>query len=333
MPKDDRFKQSVVATLARRAANRCSNPDCSAITSGPADDRTRAVNVGYAAHIYGANPGSARYDPNMAASDRSDITNAIWLCGNCHKLVDDDPIRFPAGLLFEWQRAHERQIGSEVGKVGAELRARYERRHLEEFGKLSYVAERILIEKAPLWEYRLTAEVLRYEMAPVLRRWAALKRGLYLKRNELIDKFQFSSWMSKRQAELGQIVDAFSELMNVEFARAWGEPGVAGIDIDIVETCRLMAEMCSSALAWEELVRFTQVDVRLEEVRRLYFGVAGNLIDEAAKVPEHLGSVFREDPQPGTYNLTITLGLPDGWAEAITAAYEEATNAILSGRH
>ena len=122
MPAEDRFRQLVIATLAKRAANRCSNPDCGALTSGPADDPTGSVNVGEAAHIYGANPGSARYDPAMKSADRSSITNAIWLCGNCHKLIDDDPITYPADLLFVWQRNHQQWIAARVGKAGAELR-------------------------------------------------------------------------------------------------------------------------------------------------------------------------------------------------------------------
>lgn len=114
MASDDRFKQSIINTLAKRAANQCSNPDCEAITSGPSAIALESVNVGEAAHIYGANPGSARYDPDMASADRSWISNAIWLCGNCHKLIDDDPTRYPAGLLFEWQSDHELRIAEQV---------------------------------------------------------------------------------------------------------------------------------------------------------------------------------------------------------------------------
>ncbi|WP_328590120.1 HNH endonuclease [Paraburkholderia acidicola] len=70
-----------------RTVNRCANPDCGAVTSGQTDDPYSAVNVGEAAHIYGAHPGSARYDPRMTSDERSAISNAIWLCSNCHKLV------------------------------------------------------------------------------------------------------------------------------------------------------------------------------------------------------------------------------------------------------
>jgi hypothetical protein len=234
MGAEDRFKQAVVTTLAKRAANRCSNPDCGAVTSGPTDNPETAVNVGEAAHIYGANPGSARYDVNMAPADRSTITNAIWLCGICHKLIDDDPERFPAGLLFEWQRSHENVVRLLLGKPGAEIRRRYEERRMQEFGQLSYPAERIILEKPDFWEYRLTTEVLRFEMAPVLRRWRALQTGLYVRPSTRVGKMDTIPWVLDRIAEIRRITAAFDALMNVEFDRAWGERGVPGDDLEIV---------------------------------------------------------------------------------------------------
>ena len=330
VPAEDRFRQPVVATLAKRAANRCSNPDCGALTSGPSDDPTRSVNVGEAAHIYGANPGSARYDAAMLSVDRSSITNAIWLCGNCHKLIDDDETRYPPGLLFVWQRDHERRIAAMVGKAGAELRRVYEDRHLEEFGRLSYLAERIILEKADLWEYRLTAEVLRFEMAPVLQRWDALKRGLYIKPNQRLAKMETVPWIQIRIAESLQLARAFGELLNVEFVRAWGEPGEPGNDSAIISTCRLYSQLCMSAIDWEETVRFIYVDEIFRDVRELFVGVAGRLIEEAAKLPEYMGTVFSGEPEPGEYRLQLTVDLPEGWAEALEEAMERATEAFIA---
>lgn len=328
MANEDRFKQTVVATLARRAANRCSNPDCGATTSGPAESPDDAVNVGEAAHIYGANRGSARYDLDMASADRSAITNAIWLCSNCHKLVDDDPDRYPAGLLFEWQREHEKLISQQVGKVAAEVRQRYEKRHLEEFGRLSYLAERLILEKGEYWEYLLTAEVSRYEISPVVRRWNALKRGLYVKPFVRIEKDQSFAWLSDKSSEINSIVRAFSELTNVEFKRSWGAPGVAGNDVDIVTTCRLFGEVCASALAWEESVRFSHVDECFTEVRDLYVGVAGAFLNQAEKIPQFLTDTIASKPTSGNHELILTITLPDGWVDAVYAAMKRARSAF-----
>lgn len=239
MAIDNRFKQTTISTLAKRSAHCCSNPSCGSITSGPTSDPNNSVNVGEAAHIYGAHPGSARYNPLMSSMKRSSISNAIWLCSNCHKLIDDDPVRYPAGLLFEWQREHEKDISEKIGKNTTDIKTRYEKRHLDEFGKLSYLSERLILEKEEHWEYQLTAEVLRYEMSTTLRRWRALEYGLYIKKIKNIDKESFILWVSDRLYELSMIVDAFSKLINDEFPLAWGELGFSGNEMDIVTTCRL----------------------------------------------------------------------------------------------
>jgi hypothetical protein len=326
---DDRFKQAVITALAKRAGTLCSNPDCGALTSGPAHDSSGTVNVGEAAHIYGAHPGSARYDPGMSSAERSAITNGIWLCSNCHKMIDDDPNRFPAGLLFEWLQDHEQRVAERVGKAGAEARRRFAARHMEELGRLSYLAERIISEKGEHWEYRLTTEVLRAEMAPVLRRWSALKRGLYTQSSTRIEKLNTLPWILTRFKEVERITQALSELMNVEFEHAWGAPGVPGEDIEIVNVCRLFAEACKSALQWEESVRFVAIDDAFEEAHSLMAGVAGGLIDEAAKVPAFLTQNLAEVIEPGEYRLTLTLSLPDGWQEAMEAALARASYALL----
>lgn len=323
---EDRFKQAVVATLAKRAAYRCSNPDCDATTSGPSQNRSASVNVGEAAHIYGAHAGSARYDPLMASTARSDIANAIWLCGNCHKLIDNDEVRYPAGLLFEWVKHHENRIAQQVGRTGALARQRYEDRHLEGFGKLSYRAERIIIDKPDMWEYLLTEEVLRFEMASVTQRWRALNKKLYMKPMQLLSRSEFIGWIAERNTELLHLMAAFDALINEEFTRAWGPPGQPGIEADIVSTCRLFAEMCSSALTWEEAIRFTEVRGALRSVLKLYVGIAGRLIDEATKLPIWMTETFSQASVTGSQRFDLVLTLPEGWSEAVQKAYEDAEN-------
>lgn len=328
MAFEDKFRQPVIATLAKRSANRCANPDCGAITSGPTDDPNNAINVGEAAHIYGANPGSARYDPKMTSSERSAIANAIWLCSNCHKLIDDDPLKYPAGLMFEWQRAHESRVAEQLGKASAEIRQRYERRHLEELGRLSYLAERIILEKGSFWEFRLTAEILRHEMFPILQRWSALQRGLYIKPTTRIETAEFMIWLSDRMRELEQLVAAFSALINSELGRAWREPGVAGSDVEIVSACRLIAEMCGSALAWEENVRFSRVDEPFSEIHGLLGGAAADFFEQAKKIPEFLSNLVDQKPVSGNYELKLALGLPNGFVENIDVATKRAVSAM-----
>lgn len=117
LQRDD-FPNPIKEILAKRAAQRCSNPDCPVITSGPHDDDQKAVNLGVAAHITAAAPGGPRYNPNISAEDRADITNGIWLCQNCAKLVDSDIRRFPEALLIIWKRRHEESVKAQMAAPG-----------------------------------------------------------------------------------------------------------------------------------------------------------------------------------------------------------------------
>ena len=107
----DDFDKKTKDTLAKRAGFLCSNPQCRRSTSGPHSDPTSTVNIGVAAHITAASPGGPRFDPELTPAERQYITNGIWLCQSCAKLVDTDVVFFTVSLLKQW-------------KVGAEQHAR-----------------------------------------------------------------------------------------------------------------------------------------------------------------------------------------------------------------
>lgn len=94
------FSPKTIDTLAKRAGYLCSNPDCRARTVGPNSEPDKATIIGEAAHIYGARPGAVRFNPKMTDVARAEITNGIWLCRNCHKIIDRDPDDHPFDLLF-----------------------------------------------------------------------------------------------------------------------------------------------------------------------------------------------------------------------------------------
>ena len=79
----DDFPRIVVETLAKRVGNRCSNPGCRKLTSGPHTDDEKSLNVGVAAHVTAASAGGPRYDASLTAEERKDIGNGIWLCQSC----------------------------------------------------------------------------------------------------------------------------------------------------------------------------------------------------------------------------------------------------------
>src|SRR5579864_2955680 len=115
----DDFSEPVKRLLSTRVGNLCSNPDCRALTSGPQENPAKALNIGVGAHITAASAGGPRHDPDLLPEERSSPTNGIWLCQNCAKLVDNDPVRFTVELLQRWKSSAESEARTRIGKTAA----------------------------------------------------------------------------------------------------------------------------------------------------------------------------------------------------------------------
>jgi hypothetical protein len=98
--------------------------------------------VGVAAHISAASPGGPRYNPSLTAAERIDPNNAIWLCQNCAKLVDNDVARYSVGLLKKWKRDAENMALLAIGKNLAGVTASEHHWAAEELDILLAAAER-----------------------------------------------------------------------------------------------------------------------------------------------------------------------------------------------
>lgn len=110
----DEFPPRIKELLSKRVGNRCSNPNCRQLTSGPQEDPNKALNIGVAAHITAASPAGPRFDPNLTNEKRKSPNNGIWLCQNCAKLVDNDPDRYPVNTLRSWKQSAESVALSEI---------------------------------------------------------------------------------------------------------------------------------------------------------------------------------------------------------------------------
>lgn len=315
----DKFKKSTIEIISKRAANTCSNPECKAITSGPASEEERSVTVGEAAHVYGARPSSARHDPDMSPADRGAITNAIWLCRNCHKIVDADPTMYPAAMLFAWRNNHEKFLIDRIGKAEDQIRRQIVEKELQEFSDETDLARQIIIDKPYAWEYLLTAELLRSKIKPILKRVISLERGLYAKPLRLIPRSRIYGWFQERTAELAALAPALSGIINHEIMDAWGPPGVPGLPESILSACNLFEEACRNILEWEENVRFSLMPSEFEELQHLLKGVGSRLVQQVATIPDRISDVFSDIEVPNDIHINVMIDLPDGWSEEFSS--------------
>jgi hypothetical protein len=112
----DDFSLKVKDTLSKRVGLRCSNPDCRVLTTGPNSLEDKATNIGVAAHITAAEQNGPRYVPSITRQERSSISNAIWLCQSCAKLIDNDTIKYTVEILRGWKTRAEEETELELTK-------------------------------------------------------------------------------------------------------------------------------------------------------------------------------------------------------------------------
>lgn len=120
MPKGQRddFSEATKETLAKRVTYICSNPECRKMTVGPNSDKQKSTSIGVAAHIKAAAPGGKRYDATMTPAERSDISNGIWLCQSCSKLIDTDEEKYSVELLHQWKEVAEQHSEKGISSEG-----------------------------------------------------------------------------------------------------------------------------------------------------------------------------------------------------------------------
>lgn len=292
------FSKNTIDTLAKRAAYKCSNLDCRVNTVGPSSDPEKSTKIGEAAHIYGARIGSKRYNLKMTDSARAEITNSIWLCRNCHKLIDTDEQKYSANILFAWRQKHEEFIASSLGNNIDRILYEEQISILRDFNDYAPIIKRIIIDKPDGWEYRLTAELMRFLNEPLFRKLNDLNEGLYLKSFENIDADKALSWIQDRITELTKITNPAVGLLDL-LTKSWGKPGEPGDVKEIHHATKLFKEYLEHVIAFEERIRFVNVPQEYKEIVHLLKNLIGSQIEKLSSIPSDLDVIVSliENPQ------------------------------------
>lgn len=310
MPPD--FSKATVEVLWKRAAAMCSNPKCNALTVAP-NNTQGAVNIGSAAHIYGARPGAKRHRADLSTKQLSEITNGIWLCRNCHAIVDANESAYPAELLFSWRDQHERQLLDKLGKPLITSHA------ASAFQLISPLAYRIVLDRPFGWEYRLTAELLIVLLRKPLRQYQDLQDGLYTKSRRTIRVDEVIAWLTAHFEEAEHMIEPIKRLISIELAKSWGPPGLPGDANEILHVCRLIADATQRVVEWEESVHFAALPPSFRSLRSQMQGLLGSQIVKLEEIPARLNAwtdhAENNPGGPSQFEHTIVFQISDEWSE------------------
>lgn len=327
------FTKLTIDTLAKRSAYLCSNPDCRLHTAGPNSDPTKAVVIGEAAHIVGARPKSSRYISNMTDSARAEITNAIWLCRNCHKRIDADEISFPKDLLFAWREMHEEYVLSELGTKSEQVRFNQREELLKPFKDFPHIIKRIVIDKPELWELRLTSELMRYLNQEPLKKIEDLRCGRYVNKIVHIDSDEAPYWLDRRLDEMTMMISPSEPLLKA-LNNSWGPVGEHGDEKEILHVCKRLKEYFFEVLRHEEQFYFSSLPEEYEQVLVLLRDRVASQVQKIDEIPNDLDEVVAQATQdkkkesPLSFDKTIEFDVPIGWAKQ----YNRARKRALAGK-
>lgn len=108
----DDFSAPTRQIIKRQAGGCCAK--CEIKTTSYDGQNERPLTTGEAAHIEASCEDGPRYNSEDSSQYRRSVKNGIWLCNQCHALVDNDPSRFGVYRLMEFKEEQRQKISEVV---------------------------------------------------------------------------------------------------------------------------------------------------------------------------------------------------------------------------
>lgn len=305
MRDPNRFTEKTKDILAKRAALLCSSPYCDAQTVGPHEDDDRVLSVGEAAHIRGVNPGSARYDESMTPEERRVITNGIWLCRKCAKIIDSERNTYTVDLLYEWKRLHEDSIRREIGAKPGE--DEYRKSIEKHFNNESQPAVQIALDRPNSWQHFLVIELLRNRLNKFESSLDELSRGIVLRPHKFLSELNFIDWLKEKVADLEAIVGCLM-VSSTESLNASQNSDDA---IEVLSLVNHISQAFNAILEWETDLKFSIFPDIVESYKDEMSGWASHFIKEIKRVPEEISKIYDNEVVEGKYHVDLVFEPPE----------------------
>ncbi|RXM41480.1 hypothetical protein BOQ62_00155 [Chryseobacterium sp. CH21] len=109
----------------------------------------------------------------------------------------------------------------------------------------------IVLSKNDLWEYRLTAELLKDRLKEINKDYLKLENNLYFKKSSSLGSREYTTFMVERFADYSKLLQIFLHTFNVDLIAALGEHGVVGDSQAIKASIEKIREVCAHLFEWE----------------------------------------------------------------------------------
>lgn len=167
-------------------------------------------------------------------------------------------------------------------------------------------AQQLAQDRPPLWEYRLTEELLRTKLSVLSRLCEDFKRGLLFGKRKPIGGKEYLDFVCHKISEPSDFVHIIKVAMEEELSLAWGEPGVAGNPTQILHAVNRMVNACHSVLEWEMELNSLRPPPKLQALGQSLQGIAQGIVDDLKRLPNDLSDALEGT---GTGNRHVKIAI------------------------
>lgn len=206
--------------------------------------------------------------------------------------------------------------------AGANAASRAIRAELNAFSAETHEAQRLVAERPRGWEYLLTAELWTEKLRAPLRRIDDMVSGAYsIPKKLFLDEDASIAWLRSQIGTFAELIEPLKRIMENEFPRSCGEPGVAGNPQEILHVSRLLQRAADIIADWEETVRSCEVADRTKPLYDCLPGIAARQLKKFNDIPivmkNEVERAVANPTEPHEINIAVEFDLPEGWVEKV----------------
>lgn len=175
---------------------------------------------------------------------------------------------------------------------------------MREFFAESAKARQLAQDRPPLWEYRLTEELLRTKLAELSQSCEDFNRGLLFRPRKPIGGPEYLDWICHKLSEPSDHVHVIKVTMEEELSAACGKPGEPGNPTQILHAVNRMINACQSLLDWELELSSLRPPTRLQGLGQALQGITLSVVEDLKRVPTDMAKAL-EGSWMGTRQVTI----------------------------
>jgi hypothetical protein len=216
---------------------------------------------------------------------------------------------------------------------GLRWRRRLQGRAQREFRGLHGEALRLALERPMAWEYRLFGQVLSDEVEASEDLIREHRLGLLIGPGQHAPSGDMTWWIQAQLAELENLVEAGTLLLNESLPEAFRPPGTPGDVTEIVFVARQLGAIHRHAVEWSQRVRRAHVPERFRPLVNEMAWFSDSIIerlgsfgpDVLRQVEEGLADLPEPGEEPKTIKITLTFELSniEGYQEEFRRLMEE----------